>query len=508
MLAKMSTPTCLTISLRDVHPDVLRSDGPVTLRKLDTLGSGGQGSVDKVELQPEGVICVRKQLNTKFGNRKVREELKREVGILKKFDDKLHFVKLVATYDDKDNGLGLLHLPVASCDLWSLLERPINERRQIMSDSNLERGCGCLVVALHFMHQQCIRHRDIKPQNILIHNDTLIFTDFGYSKDFSNFSSSVTMGHPTGTISWYAPEVNAHRPRGCGADVFSLGCVILEVMSVLSGHRLTDDTSFTRLQPYCENLEDAQGWIENQVPNSSPVTFFWLTICRFMLAKAPTRRPRMPNILARIAEEHQRNPALFDTICCRSCVRDVESPMVARAVDEVQSVEFSWGPDSAVLLQDRVPEDTQISGAAQRSSKSLMCYAYLLFVLSHQHSPPRWLIAALFHAIDISQILKWPLNVAGILSLVRWQLTLYFDNGRSLRCYGTLPIRHNPEFNFQDEYEDIGIHRAVFTPGLWANEVTLYGEVNCQKLRWRESGPKDKWFDPPIRMRSYEVYRT
>ncbi|GAB1198581.1 hypothetical protein APSETT444_007907 [Aspergillus pseudonomiae] len=378
----MSTSTCPTISLRDVHPDVLRSDGPVTLRKLGTLGSGGQGIVYKVELQPEGVICVRKQLNTKFGNRKVREELKREVGILKKFDDKLHFVKLVATYDDKDNGLGLLHLPVASCDLWSLLERPINERRQIMSDSNLERGCGCLVVALHFMHQQCIRHRDIKPQNILIYNDTLIFTDFGYSKDFSNFSSSVTMGHPTGTISWYAPEVNAHRPRGCGADVFSLG----------------------------------------------------------------------------------------------SCIKDVESPMVAGAVDEVQSVEFSWGADSAVLLQDRVPEGTQISGAAQRS--------------------------------NISQILKWPLNVAGILSLVRWQLTLYFDNGRSLRCYGTLPIRHNPEFNFQDEYEDIGIHRAVFTPGLWANEVTLYGEVNCQKPRWRESGPKDKWFDPPIRMRSYEVYRT
>jgi hypothetical protein len=216
----------------------------------------------------------------------------------------------------------------------------------------------------------------------------------------------------------------------------------------------------------------------------------------------------MPNILARIAEEHQQNPALFDTICCRSCFRDVESPMVARAMDEVQSVDFSWDADSEVLLQDRVPEGTPISGAAQRSSKFPVCYAYLLFVLSSQHAPTRWLIATLFHAIVSSQILKWPLDVAGILSLVRWQLTLYFDNGRLVRCYGTLPIRHNLEFNFQDEYEDIGIHRAVFTPGFCANEVTLYGEVNCKKPKWRESGPKDKSFDPPIRMRSYEVYRT
>ncbi|KAL3409063.1 hypothetical protein V8F44DRAFT_618680 [Aspergillus fumigatus] len=89
------------------------------------------------------------------------------------------------------------------------------------------------------------------------------------------------------------------------------------------------------------------------------------------------------------------------------------------------------------------------------------------------------------HMVAIYQIWKWPLDAAGVLSLVRWQLVLYFDKWRSLRCYGTLRIRHKPEFNAQDD-DKIGIYRAVFTTGLGANEVTLYGGVNCKKPRWRK----------------------
>jgi serine/threonine protein kinase len=45
------------------------------------------------------------------------------------------------------------------------------------------------------MHEQTIRHKDIKPQNILIHRGSAIYTDFGISLDFAQ-QDSTTTGHP------------------------------------------------------------------------------------------------------------------------------------------------------------------------------------------------------------------------------------------------------------------------------------------------------------------------
>jgi serine/threonine protein kinase len=41
---------------------------------------------------------------------------------------------------------------------------------------------GCLASALHYIHSIKIRHRDIKPQNILVRGDKVYLTDFGMSQ--------------------------------------------------------------------------------------------------------------------------------------------------------------------------------------------------------------------------------------------------------------------------------------------------------------------------------------
>ena len=45
--------------------------------------------------------------------------------------------------------------------------------------ATLDRAFGCLTTGLAFIHGQQVRHKDIKPHNILIHYSLVYYTDLG-----------------------------------------------------------------------------------------------------------------------------------------------------------------------------------------------------------------------------------------------------------------------------------------------------------------------------------------
>ncbi|KAI4945587.1 hypothetical protein J4E91_007930 [Alternaria rosae] len=99
----------------------------------------------------------------------------------------------------------------------------------------LRRSFGCLASALDFIHRQTVRHKDIKPQNILIHKGKVMYTDFGLSYDFGDTGRSTTTGNPQGITRRYcAPEVAEWGRRNTKSDVFSLGCVFIEMVLALA----------------------------------------------------------------------------------------------------------------------------------------------------------------------------------------------------------------------------------------------------------------------------------
>ncbi|KAH7070330.1 kinase-like domain-containing protein [Paraphoma chrysanthemicola] len=81
------------------------------------------------------------------------------------------------------------------------------------------------------MHEKEIRHRDVKPRNILVSDGNVYFADFGYAMD-----TGVDRGSQSEVVRRYtAPEIIRNEPRGTSSDVYSLGCVFVEMLSALMG---------------------------------------------------------------------------------------------------------------------------------------------------------------------------------------------------------------------------------------------------------------------------------
>ncbi|WSA80014.1 serine/threonine protein kinase [Streptomyces sp. NBC_01799] len=82
-------------------------------------------------------------------------------------------------------------------------------------------------------HRQGIVHRDIKPANLLLDADgTLKIGDFGIARFLDDPGNALTAtGQIVGTSLYLAPERALGRAAGPASDVYSLGCVLYQLLT-------------------------------------------------------------------------------------------------------------------------------------------------------------------------------------------------------------------------------------------------------------------------------------
>lgn len=206
----------------------------IRLRSGRFLGRGAMSDVYETKIQGHKIAHKRILFRQRIGERE-----RKEVEILKRLSH-VHIVQLVGTYVQQKY-LGILLYPVAVCDLHTLFEDVEAWSKAVAAngnDSSVTRlesfdsdakarlmalhydfpeggggswasivysRIGCLVSAITYLHDQQIRHKDLKPSNILLSADRLWLTDFGSSTDFSLLSQSAT-DNERGTPRYFAPE--------------------------------------------------------------------------------------------------------------------------------------------------------------------------------------------------------------------------------------------------------------------------------------------------------------
>ncbi|MER0243855.1 ABC transporter substrate-binding protein [Streptomyces sp. HSW2009] len=147
---------------------------------------------------------------------------------------------------------------------------------------------GQICRALAFAHRAGIIHRDIKPANVMLTTEgTVKVLDFGIAKFIGAATDggylTGTSDSPVGTLQYMAPERFTRRGDDRPADVYSLGCMVYEM---LTGAPPFDGVSAVALMH--DHVYEPAPPLSQRRPD---IGVQWDGLVARMLAKPPELRP-------------------------------------------------------------------------------------------------------------------------------------------------------------------------------------------------------------------------
>uniref|UniRef100_A0A6G1S7I7 non-specific serine/threonine protein kinase n=1 Tax=Aceria tosichella TaxID=561515 RepID=A0A6G1S7I7_9ACAR len=203
-------------------------DGKEIIRE-QRIGQGSFATVYKGNWH--GPVAL-KELNVKKPTPKQLQDFKNEVAVLKKtrHTNILLFIGYVLQPE--------LIIVTQWCKGRSLYKHLHVEDIRTFTNCEIKDIALGIAQGMEYLHAKHIIHRDLKSNNIFIHDEdnlTVKIGDFGLATFKTRGEGGQQIYHPTGSILWMAPEVIKTKPGvnpfTFESDVYSYGIVLYELLS-------------------------------------------------------------------------------------------------------------------------------------------------------------------------------------------------------------------------------------------------------------------------------------
>ncbi|KAJ4745879.1 Mitogen-activated protein kinase kinase kinase NPK1 [Rhynchospora pubera] len=198
-------------------------------RKGEMIGCGAFGQVFMGMNLDSGELLAVKQVLIGTSNASKEKaqahirELEEEVKLLKNLSHP-NIVRYLGTVRE-ENTLNILLEFVPGGSISSLLSKFGSFPEPVIRMYTKQ-----LLQGLEYLHQYKIIHRDIKGANILVDNKGCIkLADFGASKQVAKLATMTAAKSMKGTPYWMAPEVIVQSGHSFSADIWSVGCTVIEM---------------------------------------------------------------------------------------------------------------------------------------------------------------------------------------------------------------------------------------------------------------------------------------
>nr|XP_049695128.1 serine/threonine-protein kinase fused [Helicoverpa armigera] len=189
---------------------------------ISFIGEGSFGRVFKAKHKETDAVVALKVIRKKGRSVKDLKNLRQECDIQRQLKHP-NIIRMIDSFDT-DSELVVV-TEYAEKELHSILAK-----EGCLNEEQVKKITWDLVSALYYLHSHRVLHRDLKPQNVLLDSSGRAkLCDFGLARIMTNATHILTS--IKGTPLYMAPELIEEKPYDHQADLWSLGCIVYELIA-------------------------------------------------------------------------------------------------------------------------------------------------------------------------------------------------------------------------------------------------------------------------------------
>ncbi|XP_051667372.1 serine/threonine-protein kinase Nek4 isoform X2 [Manacus candei] len=192
----------------------------------------------------------------------------------------------IVTYRESWQGQdGHLYIVMGFCEGGDLYHKLKEQKGKLLPENQVVEWFVQIAMALQYLHEKHILHRDLKTQNIFLTRTNIIKVgDLGIARVLENqYDMASTL---IGTPYYMSPELFSNKPYNHKSDVWALGCCVYEMATLKHAFNAKDMNSLV--------YRIIEGKLPPMPKDYSPQL---VAIIQTMLSKKPEERPSVKSIL-------------------------------------------------------------------------------------------------------------------------------------------------------------------------------------------------------------------